>query len=424
MSLKNLDMRSNYRKIGDLIELVDERNKALEVKNLLGVSINKTFIPSVANTVGTNMGNYKIIRKGQFAVSLMQVRRDKKIPAALYREESPSIVSQAYPVFQVKENAELLPAYLMMWMSRSEFDRETCFHAVGGVRGSLEWEDFCNLELPVPSIEKQREIVREYEVITDRIALNEKMSEKLEETAQALYKHWFVDFEFPMPADYAESIGKPELIGKPYKSNGGEMKQCEELDKEIPIGFKSNTILEISFSVKSGGTPLRSNNSYWFEGHIPWIKTGEISNTTIYQTEELITEAGLNASSAKLIPKGSVLVAMYGDGKTKGQCALLSIEAATNQACAAIIPNGLYDASYIYHFFRYNYENITSVAIGGAQENLSKGLIEGLKLIDPKTVSTDLIKTLAIIDKYRSSILKSLIQLVKFQELAFQKLAS
>ena len=184
-------MRSNYRRIGDLIELVDERNKDLSIDLLLGLSISKEFIPSVANTIGSNMRNYKIIRKGQFACSIMQVRRDKKMPVALLEDHEEGIISQAYPVFKVKDECELLPQYLMMWFSRPEFDREACFYAVGGVRGSLEWEDFCNMELPVPSIEKQREIVAEYNTVVNRIKLNEQLNQKLEETAQAIFNECF-----------------------------------------------------------------------------------------------------------------------------------------------------------------------------------------------------------------------------------------
>lgn len=218
-------MRSNYRRIGDFIELVDERNKDLSIDLLLGLTVNKLFIPSVANTIGADMANYKVIRKGQFACSIMQVRRDKKMPVALLSDHDKAIISQAYPVFKVKDESELLPEYLMMWFSRSEFDREACFHAVGGVRGSLEWEDFLNMELPIPSIEKQREIVKEYNTVVNRIKLNEQLNQKLEETAQALYKHWFVDFEFP------------NENGEPYKSSGGSMVYNEELDKEIPEGW-------------------------------------------------------------------------------------------------------------------------------------------------------------------------------------------
>ncbi|MFN8152804.1 MAG: restriction endonuclease subunit S [Bacteroidia bacterium] len=186
-------MKSNYKRIGDHIKLVDERNRGLRITQLLGLSISKQFIPSVANIIGTDMENYKIIRKNQFACSTMQVRRDKKMPVALLQNIDEAIISQAYPVFEVKDEKQLLPEYLMMWFTRSEFDREACFHAVGGVRGSLEWEDFENLQLPIPSITKQREIVQEYNTIQKRIALNQQLIQKLEETAQAIYKEWFVD---------------------------------------------------------------------------------------------------------------------------------------------------------------------------------------------------------------------------------------
>jgi len=186
-------MKSNYKKIGDHIRLVDERNAGLKVKNLLGLSISKPFIPSVANIIGTDMENYKIIRKNQFACSVMQVRRDKKMPVALLKEVDEAMISQAYPIFEVLDTKELLPEYLMMWFTRKEFDREACFYAVGGVRGSLEWEDFCEMQLPIPKPETQKEIVAEYNTIVNRINLNNQLIQKLEETAQAIYKQWFVE---------------------------------------------------------------------------------------------------------------------------------------------------------------------------------------------------------------------------------------
>ena len=216
-------MTKNYKRIGEYIRLIDQRNKGLQVKQLLGLSISKQFIPSVANIIGTDMENYKIIRKNQFACSTMQVRRDKKMPVALLQEVDEAIISQAYPIFEVKDEQELLPEYLMMWFTRSEFDREACFHAVGGVRGSLEWEDFCDMQLPIPHPDKQREIVKEYNAIQNRIALNQQLIQKLEETAQAIYRAWFVEFEFP------------DENGKLYKSNGGEMVFNEELNRNEDV---------------------------------------------------------------------------------------------------------------------------------------------------------------------------------------------
>ena len=182
----------DYQRLGDYIREVNVRNRELRVTNLVGLTIDKAFIPSVANIIGTDLSNYKVIEKEQFACSLMQVSRDGKIPVAMFEEDA-AIMSPAYPMFEVVDKTILLPRYLMMWFSRKEFDREASFYAVGGVRGSLTWEDFCNMRLPIPTIARQREIVSEYEALTRRIRLNEQMIAKLEETAQALYRKMFVD---------------------------------------------------------------------------------------------------------------------------------------------------------------------------------------------------------------------------------------
>ncbi len=262
-------MRSNYKRIGEYIQEIDERNTGLKVKNLLGLSISKQFIPSVANLIGTDMENYKIIRRNQFACSTMQVRRDKKMPVALLQNIDEAIISQAYPIFKVNDVTTLLPEYLMMWFTRSEFDREACFNAVGGVRGSLEWEDFCDMQLPIPSIAKQKEIVKEYNVIQNRVALNKQLIQKLEETAQAIYKQWFVDFEFP------------DENGKPYKSGGGKMVFNEELEKEIPKEWEVgilNDVLDCNPETLS----INDNNS-----SILYLDTSNITNNRINELQKL-----------------------------------------------------------------------------------------------------------------------------------------
>lgn len=233
----------SYRKIGDLIQLVDIRNKDLSITHLVGLTINKKFIPSVANTIGTDMSNYKIIRKNQFACSTMQVRRDKKMPVALLKQLDVAIISQAYPVFEVMDENEILPEYLMLWFTRSEFDREACFHAVGGVRGSLEWEDFCNMELPVPSIEKQREIVAQYQAVANKIKVNEQICEKLEATAQTVYKQWFVDFEFP-------------CLPSGYRPHG-------QVNQNLPIDEYITKIGSVCTYSRVGGLPV-SDGKTWF----------------------------------------------------------------------------------------------------------------------------------------------------------------
>lgn len=184
-------MKSNYKSIDELVEKVDERNTDEQVSELLGVSIEKCFIKSVANINGTDLSKYKVIRKNDFAVSLMQVSRDAKIPVAMQTEYEVAIMSPAYPIFRVKDKNVILPEYLDMWFKRPEFDREAAFIAVGGVRGSMPWEEFAKMELPVPPIDEQLEVVNSYKAIEDRIALKQKINDNLEATLGTLYKEYF-----------------------------------------------------------------------------------------------------------------------------------------------------------------------------------------------------------------------------------------
>ena len=328
-----------YQRLGDYIREVNVRNRELKVTNLVGLTIDKAFIPSVANVIGTDLSNYKVIRKEQFACSLMQVSRDGKMPVAMF-EEDEAIMSPAYPMFEVIDKTVLMPQYLMMWFSRSEFDREASYYAVGGVRGSLTREDFCNMRLPIPSITRQREIVSEYETLSNRIRLNEQMIQHLEATAQALYRKMFVD----------------------------------NIDKEnLPEGWRMGTIQEFCKEMKSGGTPNRNHNEYWDKKDYPWLKSGEVHNNIITNVEEYISQAGLDNSSAKIIPQGSVIMAMY--GATAAQVAYLSCDTTTNQACCNMICKSKEDAAYLFFHLLANQEDIKKLANGGAQENLSQELI-------------------------------------------------
>ena len=185
-------MTTNKR-LGDYIQEIDVRNRDLSVTTLLGVSISKEFIPSIANTIGTDMSTYKIVCKGQFAYGPVTSRNGDKVSIALLENDDNAIISQAYTVFEVKDVNKLLPEYLMMWFRRPEFDRYARFHSHGSAREIFDWDEMCDVSLPIPPIERQREIVAEYETLSKRIRLNEQMISKLEETAQTLYRKMFVD---------------------------------------------------------------------------------------------------------------------------------------------------------------------------------------------------------------------------------------
>lgn len=406
MYSKSWAMRLNYKPIGDYIRHVKVKNTDLQATELLGININKHFMPSVANVVGTNLARYKVVNKNQFACNRMHVGRDYRIPVALSDREEAFMVSPAYDVFEIIDTTILLPEYLMMWFSRAEYDRNAWFYTDADVRGGLAWDAFCNMQFPLPSIEKQREIVKEYNTIKNRIVLNNQLIQKLEETAQAIYKQWFVDFEFP------------NEDGKPYKSSGGKMVWNEELDKEIPQGWEVTTIKDFCIAMKSGGTPSRTKNEYWDNDDVPWLKTGEIGNNIIMEVEEYISRIGFENSSAKMLPKDTVLMAMY--GATAAQVAFLKIEATTNQACCCMICKNKEEAAFLYYHLLFYQGKIANMANGGAQPNLSKNLIEGLKLVKPDFISKMFYK---IIDSaYNMTIENSLFQ--SMNELLLSKIAT
>lgn len=264
-------MELKYKSIGNYIHLIDNRNTDLECTKLVGLTVEKKFIPSVANIIGTDLSKYKVIKKNQFACSLMQVSRDGKMPVAMFREDS-AIMSPAYPMFEVNDEKELMPEYLEMYLSRSEFDREAVFYAIGGVRGSLEWSDFCDMQLPVPPIEEQRRIVSEYQTVEHRIANNEALIQKLEETAQAIYHHTFV----------------------------------EGIDEEnLPEGWRKGCLEDISESISAGTIPVYHESEY--------LVLGQKCNNN-HKIDLSLCKTHIPKVSVTFLKKGDTLINSTGNG--------------------------------------------------------------------------------------------------------------
>lgn len=332
-------MKNETHRLGDYIREVNVRNRELKVTKLVGLTIDKAFIPSVANVIGTDLSNYKVIRREQFACSLMQVSRDGKMPVAMF-EEDEAIMSPAYPMFEVVDKTKLLPQYLMMWFSRSEFDREASYYAVGGVRGSLTWEDFCNMQLPVPSIERQREIVAEYETLTRRILLNEQMIEKLEATAQALYHKTFV----------------------------------AGIDKQnLPQGWHLATLGEVG-EIVSGATPKTEIPEYWSDNNnesIAWISPADLSKQGmlyIARGNKSITNAGYNSCSTKMLPAGSIL---FSSRAPIGLMAIAANEVCTNQGFKSIVLKEDYMREYLYMTLQNEKDIIAGEGSGSTFDEIS-----------------------------------------------------
>ena len=337
-------MKSTFNRLGDYIVEIDNRNKDMSVSNLLGVSISKEFMPSVANVIGTDLSNYKIISKNQFACSLMQVSRDGGIAVSLYKEDKPSIMSPAYHLFEIVSN-ELIPEYLEMIMISSEFDRAAVFYAIGGVRGTLTWNEFCDMRIPVPSIEEQRKIVHDYKVIADRIELLKKINVNLEKQAQVLYKSWFVDFD-------------------PFGNN-------------LPSNWSEVCISDIASDDVCGKTPSTDDESN-FGGKYPFITIPDMHDS-VYATK---TERTLSDKRiSKLLPENSVCVSCIA---TVGLVSLVATPSQTNQQINSIICKKDVSSFYVYLKMRTLRSELEALGAGGsATLNVSKSLFSQIKMLYP-----------------------------------------
>ena len=366
-------MKEGYRLLGDFIRQVDVRNTDGKEENLLGVSVQKMFIPSIANTVGTDFTKYKVVKRGQFTYIPDTSRRGDKIGIALLTDYDEGLVSNIYTVFEVKDENELLPEYLMLWFSRPEFDRYARFKSHGSVREIMDWDEMCKVELPVPSIEKQRSIVKAYNTITDRIELKRKINDNLVAVGTASIQ---------------KNVGRGALIN---------LTEAEMDSLIFPEDFKIKTVSEFCAETKSGSTPSRTNNEYWENGTISWVKSGEVHNNITLQTEEYITPLGLSESSTKLLPKDTVLMAMY--GVTAGEVGYLAIEATTNQAICGMICRSKAEAAYLYFSLIQSQAAISRLSNGGAQDNLSKNFIDNIKIVVPPSEFIEKLNLATIVEQ-------------------------
>lgn len=306
------------KRLGDYIQEVDVRNRDLSVKKLMGINIGKWFMPSVANVVGTDLSNYKIVKKGQFACNLMHVGRDEKIPMALNNGEE-IIVSPAYFVFEIN-NSSLLSDFLNLIFKRPEFDRNAWFHTDSDVRGGMERLAFKDLQIPVPAIEEQRRIVARYQAIQNRIEINKQTISRLESAAQALYRKMFVD----------------------------------DIDPEnLPAGWRMGTLGEVA-EINIGRTPPR-NEENWFsikEG-MEWISIKDLSLGTVFvlrTNERLIFEAVKKFKIPK-IPRDTVVLSFK---MTIGRVAITTDEMLSNEAIAFfVLKTDEISREYLYLFLKY-----------------------------------------------------------------------
>lgn len=345
-------MKEGYRLLGDFIQPVDERNKELKVDYLLGVSISKQFIPSIANIVGTDLSNYKIVRTGQFAYGPVTSRNGEKISIALLRDKD-CIISSSYTVFEVTDNEQLDPEYLMLWFSRPEFDRYARYMSHGSVREIFDWDELCKVELPVPSIEKQHSIVKAYNTITDRIELKRKINDNLEAAALSIYKCFFVDY---IPFDGSQ-----------------------------PSSWKEVTVDDIASDVICGKTPPTADPQN-YGGTIPFITIPDMHGS-VYTTStaRFLSEKGASTQPGKMLPANSVCVSCIA---SVGLVCLTAEPSQTNQQINSIICKDQISPFYVYTKMTTLNEYLKQLGAGGSTTlNINKTLFGQIPILLPDEAS-------------------------------------
>ena len=347
-------MKSSYDILGNHIRLIDTRNRESITDRVLGINIDKFFMPSVANVIGTDLSKYKLITKGKFACNPMHVGRDERLPVALYDEEEPAIVSPAYFMFEVIDNSILNEDYLMMWFRRPEFDRICWLHTDGSVRGGITWDDICRLELPIPPIENQLEIVNIYKAITERIALKQKINDNLEETAQSLFQEQFAAF---------------------YNEN------------ELPDGYSIAT-LDSLCSIKGGKRLPADGELLDTPTAHPYIRVRDLgSNRYVCLTNQFqyIDEETHSAISRYIVNTNDIVISIVGTIGLIGKIHTSLNNANLTENCVKLANIHTVTPDYLYYTLCYKKQikEIELLTVGAVQSKLPMYNIQSMKILVP-----------------------------------------
>lgn len=375
-------MKQNYKKLGEYIRAVDVRNSDLKISRLLGLSIEKCFIESIANTIGTDFRPYKIVKKGQFAYGPVTSRNGDKITIALL-EEPECIISSSYSVFEITDTTKLLPEYLMLWFSRPEFDRYARYKSHGSVREIFDWDEMCRVELPVPDLTEQQRIVNAYNTVDRRIRLLKQINEKLEATAQCLF---------------------------------------DELNKD-KSNFENKTIQEISKNVICGKTPSTAEKSYWGD-EIPFITIPDMhGNNFIHTTERYLSNKGKESQNAQTLPAKAICVSCIA---TVGLVSMTTTTSQTNQQINSIICNDEISPYFIFLSLKNMKEELKRLGAGGSTTlNVSKSLFAQIKiLIPPKNEMYSFEKNVSPLFEKILNNEKEIEKLLSFTQLIISRISS
>ena len=353
-------MKEGYRLLGDFIQPVDERNRDLRIDYLLGVSISKQFIPSIANIVGTDLSSYKIVRTGQFAYGPVTSRNGEKISIALLRDND-CIISSSYTVFEVVNKNELDPEYLMLWFSRPEFDRYARYMSHGSVREIFDWDELCKVELPVPSIDKQRSIVKAYQTITERIELKRRINDNLEATIQAAFDKAFHD----------AGVSLPETIIKQNK---------------VPQGWTDATVGDFA-SVQTGPFGSQLHNEDYVESGTPIITVEHMDGKYIaHRNLPLVSQNDVDRLRKYDLHTGDIVFSRVGSVDRAVMVSQHEDGWLFSGRCLRVRPYDPNTGSYFLWWFNQPVirQLVTASAVGATMPSINTSILNSIRIVFPQ----------------------------------------
>lgn len=390
-------MRTGYKVLGEYIRYVDTRNRDLAITNLLGVSIEKRFIPSIANIIGTDLSSYKVVRTGQFAYGPVTSRNGEKISIA-YLSGDDCIISSSYSVFEVINRDKLDPEYLMLWFSRPEFDRYARYKSHGSVREIFDWEELCMIELPVPTIEEQRKIVKAYKSITDRIDLKRQINDNLAAIAQAVFEDCFAEYYIGTTA--------------------------------LPSGWKKSTFADVCQINGGKRLPAECEFANSVTSH-PYVRIRDMYQgkyLELMEDFEYIDDEVFSYIKKYIVSSGDVIIAIV--GITSGEIAIIgeSLDGANlTENCVKLTNFKGVTAEYLYCYWQYLRKSggVEPLLVGAAQPKLPMYNIQAVPVIVPDAA------TMTTYQKSTTSLAKAVInnmQEIKYlremQQLIVSRLSS
>lgn len=353
-------MKEGYRLLGDFIQPVDERNRDLKVDYLLGVSISKQFIPSIANIVGTDLSSYKIVRTGQFAYGPVTSRNGEKISIALLQDKD-CIISSSYTVFEVVNKNELDPEYLMLWFSRPEFDRYARYMSHGSVREIFGWDELCKVELPVPPVDEQRSIVKAYQTITERIELKRRINDNLEATIQAAFDKAFHD----------AGVSLPETIIKQNK---------------VPQGWTDATVGDFA-SVQTGPFGSQLHNEDYVESGTPIITVEHMDGKYIaHRNLPLVSQNDVDRLRKYDLHTGDIVFSRVGSVDRAVMVSQHEDGWLFSGRCLRVRPYDPNTGSYFLWWFNQPVirQLVTASAVGATMPSINTSILNSIRIVFPQ----------------------------------------